>query len=180
LIEITKPSHSGRLFDGKKYETERTDRLPELMTWKIRIEQNSAFGCFFHSIKGGKHVTVFFLEIAVRCADEAHLLEILGVVANDIVDVAFHHIGRQTVAGGIQMAAHIETAAEIGIVDRCVGIEIEKICVGEYITQLYKYISVASYALVVSSGTGHTDEKEFGIGLYRLVSLDNIGVISYE
>jgi hypothetical protein len=64
LIEITKPSHSGRLFDGKKYGTERTDRLPELMTWKIRIEQNSAFGCFFHSIKGGKHVTVFFLEIA--------------------------------------------------------------------------------------------------------------------
>ena len=44
----------------------------------------------------------------IGSADEADLRKILGVLANDVINVGFHHQGKQAVAAGVHVAAQVK------------------------------------------------------------------------
>ena len=71
-------------------------------------------------------------------ADESHLGKILHIVPDDIVDVGRRHARREQIAHGIEMAAQIEIALEVLVVDGRVAVEIQHIGVGEFLSHLMK------------------------------------------
>ena len=81
------------------------------------------------------------LTIVKRRPNKADLLEILHVVANDVVNVCHYHACCQLVATGVNMTGQEKSLPKLSIVNRRVGVKVDDVGVVKQICDVAKQIA---------------------------------------
>lgn len=124
---------------------------------------------------------LYFIVLDSRI-DESHLLEVLWIMTDYVVDVGIDQLGGEDVAFGGEVAVEVEALAEFGAVAGTVFVKVDDVGIVEDPGQLVEKIDHLRRDFLAFGAVGawEGDEEEFCLGADLLVTADDSAVEARE